>query len=99
MGLNLLRALRTGSKNIPKIISLFIVTSVLFCVILKSMKFPIARQCIYRIIQWVIVILCSALILYIVITEERFAPEGCGFDDTEEIISEAHKELLEKPLK
>lgn len=63
------------------------------------MKFPIARQRIYRIIQWFIVILATALIFYLVITEERLAPDGWGFDETEEIISEAHKEFLEKPLK
>ena len=63
------------------------------------MEFPIARQRIYRIIQWIIVILCSALILYIVITEERLAPEGWGFDDTEEIITEAQRKLFKKPLK
>lgn len=56
-------------------------------------------QRIKRIIQWIIVILATALIFYLVITEERFAPEGWGFDDTEELISEAHKELEKKPLK
>jgi len=34
---------------------------------------------IIRVIQWVVVILATALIFYIVITEERFAPEGWGF--------------------
>lgn len=34
---------------------------------------------IVRIIQTIIVILATALIFYIVITEERFAPEGWGF--------------------
>jgi hypothetical protein len=45
------------------------------------------------------VILCSAFILWIAI-EERFAlDDGWGFYDIENLISEAHRELLEKPLK
>ncbi len=63
------------------------------------MNFPIARQRICRIIQWIVVILATALIFYLVITEERFAPEWWGSYEIEELISEAHKELLEKPLK
>lgn len=62
------------------------------------MKFPIAKDRIYRIIQWIVVILATALIFYIVITEERLAPEVWGFDETEEIISEAHKEASKKKL-
>jgi len=73
------RRRRTGSKNISNNISLLPLTAVLFCCILKSMKFPIARQRIYRIIQWIVMILATALIFYLVITEERFAPEGWGF--------------------
>jgi len=34
---------------------------------------------IHRIIFWVIAWLAVAFILYMVITEERFAPEGWGF--------------------
>lgn len=52
-----------------------------------------------RIIQWIVVILATALIFYLVITEERLAPEGWGLDEIEEIISKAQAELTKKPLK
>lgn len=99
MGYDLRRALPTRPCKFPKEISLYLFTAVLFCCILKIMKFPIAIEHIYRIIQWVVVILCTALILYLAITEQRFAPEGWGCCYTEEIISEAQAELVKKPLK
>lgn len=99
MGLDLRRRRIGVSKNIPKIISLLLLTAITFYLILKLIMFPIAMHRFLRIINWIIVILCSALILYIVITEERFAPEGWGFDNTEQLISEAQAELEKKPLK
>ena len=52
-----------------------------------------------RIIQCIIVLLAMALIFYLVLTEERFAPEGCGCCEIEAIISGEQAELGRKKLK
>jgi len=47
---------------------------------LENKRVSIVMERIKRIIQWVFVILATVLIFYLVITEERLAPEGWGFN-------------------
>jgi len=52
-----------------------------------------------RIIQCIIVLLATALIFYLVLTEERLAPGGWGCCEIEAIISGEQVELGRKKLK
>jgi len=52
-----------------------------------------------RIIQCVIVLLATALVFYLVLTEERFGLEGYGCCEIEAIISGEQAELGRKKLK
>jgi len=63
------------------------------------MVFVMFLERVCRIIQCVIVLLATALIFYLVLTEEPFAPEGWGCCEIEAIVSEAQAELGRKKLK
>jgi len=63
------------------------------------MVFVMNVERIHRIIQCIIVILATALVFYLVLTEERFGLEGYGCCEIEAIISDAQAELGRKKLK